>query len=391
MSTDGQPRQIPKVVAEIIRKYQHDPFFRSTFGDPVVFRKFLVWALPAVMVELLDLDRMERQNDSFLDEQLKAHYTDVLYKIPLQGTDESIVVFILVEHKTTSERWTMFQVLRYVVQIWQREFNAAKEKERFADYLLPPVLPIIVYHGEKKFNAAIRLGKLIRPIGGFEKYMLDFEGMLVDLTQIDENGLPEDLELYCVLAVMQAVFREDVADRMLRIYRKLRPKFHDGFYRDRWTNLFYYLLTSSKYLTQKKFDEAKTQMSDTDENLTISPWLAETIFNAQAEGEAKGWAEGKTEGKTEGKAEGKAEGEAKVIIRILTRRFQTVSPSIREALLALANVEKTGRTSLTAVVKPVFFRSLIRYVQSVFMSQPTNCRGGFIFSAFWSIKQSARR
>jgi len=280
---------------------------------------------------------MERQNDSFLDEQLKAHYTDVLYKIPLRGTNENIVVFILVEHKTASERWTMFQVLRYVVQIWQREYKEAEDTEKFADFILPPVLPIIVYHGEKKYSAAIRLGKLIRPVSGFERYMLDFEGMLVDLTQIDENGLPEDLELYCVLAVMQAVFREDVADRMLKIYRKLRPKFDNKFYRDRWTNLFYYLLTSSKYLTRKNFDEVKNQMSDTDDITTISPWLQETIFNAREEGFA------------EGEAKGKTEGEVNSIIRILTKRVGEVPSALRDQLHAIHDLGVLGQLTDVAL------------------------------------------
>ena len=325
MSTDGQAKQQPlREYPEEILKYQHDPFFRSMFGEPGMFRKFLDWALPDMMLELLDLDRLERQNDSFLDEQLKAHYTDVLFKIPLRNADESIVVFVLVEHKTSSERWTMFQALRYVVQIWQREFNTAKEQDRLAEFMLPPVLPIIVYHGERNFNAAIQLGKLIRPISSFEKYMLDFEGMLIDLTRIDEDGLPEDLELYCVLAVMQAVFRKDVADRMLRIYKKLRPKFDDPFYRDRWINLYYYLLSSSKYLTSKDLEEAKTQMSDTNDTITISPWLEETLFLARVEGETKG----------------EAKGEARVITRILTKRFQTVSPLVTETLLAITDLEK---------------------------------------------------
>jgi hypothetical protein len=62
----------------------------------------------------------------------------VLYKIPIRGTDENMVVFILVEHKTVSERWTMFQLLRYLVQIWAREYKAAEDQERLADFMLPP-------------------------------------------------------------------------------------------------------------------------------------------------------------------------------------------------------------------------------------------------------------
>ena len=93
MSTDAQKPSQP----DITRQPQHDPFFRSAFSEPSLFRKLLIWLLP-ILAELLDLDRMECEKDSFVDEQLKAHYSDVIYKISLRSTNENIVVFVLLEH-----------------------------------------------------------------------------------------------------------------------------------------------------------------------------------------------------------------------------------------------------------------------------------------------------
>ena len=233
---------------------QHDAFFKSTFCEPPFFRKFLIWLLPFV-VELLDLDKMECEKDTFIDDQLKAHYSDVIYKIPLRDADEHIVVFILIEHKTRSDHWTMVQVLRYIVLIWLRELKAAQEQDRLATFMLPPVLPIIVYHGEHGYHATLRLGKLIRPIKAFAKYQLDFEAMLLDLTDFDKTQPPEDLELFAVLAIMQAVFRPDVAERILKIYQKIKHKLGNPYYRDRWLRILRYVMSSSKYLSKQNFIE----------------------------------------------------------------------------------------------------------------------------------------
>ncbi|MCL2348267.1 MAG: Rpn family recombination-promoting nuclease/putative transposase, partial [Planctomycetaceae bacterium] len=197
MSTDEQQQNETKQQAK------HDPFFRSTFSEPALFRKWLVWFLPVVS-ELLDLDRLELQKDSLIDEKLKVHYNDLLYKIPIQGTDKNLVVFVLVEHKSAPERWTMLQILRYIVLIWMREISAAIDEKRITGFVLPPVLPIIVYHGERPFTAPIRLSELIYQLKGFEKHLPDFEGMLLDLTLTAESELPEDLDLYAVLTIMQA-------------------------------------------------------------------------------------------------------------------------------------------------------------------------------------------
>jgi len=300
-----------------IKPPQHDQFFRSTFEDRELFRKLLIWLLPFV-VELFDSDRMELQKDSLIDDELlKSYYTDLLYKIPLRGTDENVIVFILVEHKTVSERWTMFQILRYIVQIWQREYNTVKEQGRLADFLLPPILPIIVYQGERKYNATVQFGKLVRPVQGLEKYTFDFEGILLDLTQMNETDLPEDLELSCVLAVMQAVFRKDVAGRMLNIYKKLKPKFGDKRYHDRWLKLYSYMQSNAKYLTRKDIDEVKSQMSETDV-VTIPLWVQET--------------------REETREEGREEGREKMIealMRILAKRLGAVPTTIHDKLYVI--------------------------------------------------------
>ena len=62
---------------ETKQQAKHDPFFRSTFSEPELFCKWLVWFLP-ILAELLDLDRLELQKDSLIDEKLKAHYNDLL-------------------------------------------------------------------------------------------------------------------------------------------------------------------------------------------------------------------------------------------------------------------------------------------------------------------------
>ncbi|MDR1959333.1 MAG: hypothetical protein LBQ54_09905 [Planctomycetaceae bacterium] len=95
--------------------------------------------------------------------------------------------------------------------------------------------------------------KLRESLRGFKQFSPDFEVMLIDLVTVADDGFPEDIELYCVLSVMQAVFRRDVAERMLRIYKRLKPKLHIPTYQDRWRHLLYYLLSNSKYLTKKDY------------------------------------------------------------------------------------------------------------------------------------------
>ena len=49
-------------------------------------------------------------------------------------------IYILFEHKSKSDRFTVFQLLKYMIKIWDRY---AKERN-----LLPGIIPVVYYHGE---------------------------------------------------------------------------------------------------------------------------------------------------------------------------------------------------------------------------------------------------
>ena len=137
---------------------------------------------------------------------------------------------------------------------------------------------------------------------------------MLDLMDFDKTTPPEDLELFAVLAIMQAVFRPDVADRIVRIYQKIKHKLGDSHYRDRWLKILRYAMTSSKYFSKENFIEVTSQMSDTEE-LTISPFARELL----------------------------PEGEANSIIRILTKRISDVPPSIQEKLRSIHDFDVLGQ------------------------------------------------
>lgn len=76
-----------------------------------------------------------------------------------------------------------------------------------------------------------------------------------------------------------------------------------------------------------------------------------------AKGLAKGLVEGKAKGLASGLAKGRAEGEAKALIRILEKRFGTISRNLRERIFA----------SDTATIEAWIDRSVeARELQSVF-------------------------
>ena len=121
---------------------KHDEFIRWCFGHVDVLTEFCRWFLPEDVLAQVDFSGIQVEEGSFIDDELKKSFSDILATIPLKGGGGSAPqvarIYLLIEHKTSSEPLTVFQVLKYMVRIWEREERNAKEKAAFR---FSPIFP----------------------------------------------------------------------------------------------------------------------------------------------------------------------------------------------------------------------------------------------------------
>ncbi len=103
--------------------------------------------LPQDVLDVIDLDTIALSSDSFVDEYLHEHFSDVCYSV-MSKTNEKMKLTILIEHKsTTNQGSVMFQLNRYIGNIVLEH-----EKRRDGDGSLPLVVPIVLHHGDSKIK-----------------------------------------------------------------------------------------------------------------------------------------------------------------------------------------------------------------------------------------------
>jgi predicted transposase/invertase (TIGR01784 family) len=59
----------------------HDRLFRETWSSRETAEDFLLHYLPAEILSGTDLNSLEICKDSFIEEELKDYYSDILYKV----------------------------------------------------------------------------------------------------------------------------------------------------------------------------------------------------------------------------------------------------------------------------------------------------------------------
>jgi len=133
----------------------HDLLFRSTFTDLRHARPLLRRLLPEAIAATCDWDSLRVLPGSFVDSDLREYHTDILFGIECQGT--TLLLHLLLEHKAYADRYTALQVLRYVVRIHEGHLQQGAQ-----DAALPPVLPIVLYHGRAAWRAPVDTLQLFR-------------------------------------------------------------------------------------------------------------------------------------------------------------------------------------------------------------------------------------
>jgi hypothetical protein len=221
---ETNPSDKPESSTEV-RPLGHDQFFIGTFTMKRLAVAFLRIILPKELLELLELEGITAEPRHITDELFKTLIADIVYRVPIKGTDKHINFFVITEHKSYNDKWTIFQLWCYVLHVIRQEFKRAKDAEEVdADYELPPVIAIILYHGETRFSGKTQLSEVFLQLPGIEKYLPTMQAILVDLNTINDEDIPDDPdtpELKLVLMALKLIFREDIAEKIKDIIEGL--------------------------------------------------------------------------------------------------------------------------------------------------------------------------
>jgi hypothetical protein len=165
----------------------HDKVFRRVLGEPAQAASQLRAILPPALLKHLDLDQLALVSGSFVDTDLKVRYADLLFTAPLVGSQPAYV-HLHFEHQSTPDPWMALRMLEYMISIWQRHRRAHPKDRR-----LPAVIPIVVYYGQRPWNAATDVVDLLDlPEDAAQaawEYLPHARFLLDDLTGVDDQAL----------------------------------------------------------------------------------------------------------------------------------------------------------------------------------------------------------
>lgn len=320
----------------------HDKFFKETFGKSDVAKDFLNNYLPQEIREIVNIDTLEPQKDSFVNQELQEGFSDMLFKSNINNNEG--YVYFLFEHKSYSSKDAAFQLLKYIIKIWEAKIKKESASE------LPVIIPILIYHGKYNWNSKLRLGEMI---AGYEllsdqikKYIPDFEYLLFNLSKYSD----EEIKGKAYLRIMLTIFRD--------IFTKDANEFHESMIRaikylseldDKQTGIEYfetmmrYIFNVRSDLTEKDIEKLIAKIENNyPEGSDVVMTLAERFVEKGIE---KGMEKGIEKGETNALV--------KTAIKLLTKKFGNLPEEVK------TKISKLDNSSLEIIIEGIFeYKSL---------------------------------
>ena len=207
------------------------------------------------------------------------------------------------------------QVLRYMVQEWH---NILKQTDTIIR-CLPPIIPIVVYQGHKKWSVGQDFHSIIDlPSDAFKTFIPDFKYLFWDFSGVDDKELQDALILRYYVLICKALGSEDLPDYLFELvqafYKTLETKTALAYIEI----FFRYIAKASEKVSKKDFENAVKKL----------PHGGEQVMNTLAEQWMQEGEQRVLSKKNQWISEGELKNTQEMLIEALSEKFGTVGPSI---------------------------------------------------------------
>jgi len=228
----------------------HNNLFTFTLSHISAARSLIETRFPGAIVEQLDLDSMVIESGSFIDPSLAEKFSDVLLsvktKLSAEGSQQRVLAYFLFEHKSEPDSLTVLQLLSYVIRIWEREVREGRP--------LSPILPMVIYHGDRPWNVSMSIDELIDCPDSMRDYLVKFTCPVFDLTRSNDESISDDPFLQSMFQLLKYGRTDELVERLRAILEILKGV-HPSLVEDWILAIGVYVMSVNKSITQEEFAE----------------------------------------------------------------------------------------------------------------------------------------
>ena len=158
---------------------------------------------------------------SYVSHDLRQRHGDLVWRVRFH--DERWLYLVLhLEFQSTVDRAMAVRMLAYTTLLYQKLIGEGVLREHDA---LPPVLPIVIYNGRRRWNAAADVSELIASGGAaLARYQPSQRYFLLDEGQVGDADLPGGNLVSALIALETSSDRERLPELLGSLIGLLREQ-----------------------------------------------------------------------------------------------------------------------------------------------------------------------
>ena len=329
----------------------YDGLYKQLFSHPPMVEALLRGFVHEDWVSALDLSTLEKPNSQYISEELLQRSDDILWRVRLNlpdGRREWLYLYLLIEFQSRSDSWMALRLLTYVCLLYQDLIKSGQVKRG----KLPPVFPLVLYNGEKKWQARQEVADLIAAPGGLARWVPRFRYHLLDEGRVPDEALRR-LSNNLLARLIELETRADNAAAVDAATAALIEHLKGPAYaslRGAFVSFYNRVLFSKRKPgeTIEGFDDLQEGRSMLAER--IEQWIKQGEQRGVAIGQEEGIAIGQEKGIVIGQEKGRQEGKSLLLHRLLHLRFGKLPVWAEERIAGAADetLERWADAVLTA-------------------------------------------
>ena len=284
----------------------HDRYFEQVFKNLHLVKQLLSNFLPFPQQTALDLETLELTAESFLSEELREAFADLVYSCQT-SSDSPVRVCLLLEHKSRPAGRRIYpQLAQYLRGIQEEDIRQGRKPFTLA-------LPVLFYHGKERWNPKPlreHYGSLPEVLAG---YVPHFDICIINVRDLDDEliwSLRDAVLLQKVLLAFKYAYDRDFWQKNFRelfifVGEKLPKEIADGIFSA--TLRYFYSVTNFN-------DQEMANLVD-----SLPPVEGKKFVSTYDNIFGKGVQEGLREGMQEGLQKGLHKGLEKALLAFLKK------------------------------------------------------------------------
>lgn len=173
----------------------HDASYKDLFSHPEMVADLLRGFVPEPWVAELDFSTLEKVGGSYVSDDLRTREDDLVWRVRLR--DGWLYVYLLLEFQSSVEQYRAVRVMTYIGLLYQ---DLIRRRDLAPGGRLPPVVPIVLYNGLPRWDAAVDVADLVAVgPGGLATYRPQVRYLLIDEGALPVTALPETRNLVAAL------------------------------------------------------------------------------------------------------------------------------------------------------------------------------------------------